>query len=64
MLIGGASALHHKIRYGAWEDEKETCHGKIGKDLFLGSLIVRIGCEILKWGDENKSNSGAGYESL
>lgn len=48
MAIGGGSALHHRLAYGRLQDKKLQCHGKIGAGLFLGSLIVRLGCELLE----------------
>jgi len=48
MLIGGALAVHHRVAYGRWRDEKLECHGVIGVGLFLGSLIARLVCGFLE----------------
>ena len=40
MLIGGILAVEHYLSNGRWADEeKETCHGKIGIGLFLLSSV-------------------------
>ncbi len=43
-IVGGALlALHHYSEYGRWEDrDKELCHGRTGKYLFLSSVVALI----------------------
>jgi hypothetical protein len=43
MAVGGVLAVEHYLSNGRWADEeKESCHGKVGVSLFVISLVGRM----------------------
>lgn len=47
-ILGGTLALHHRLAYGRWWDEKLECHGRFGAWLFSASSLIRLACEFLE----------------
>jgi hypothetical protein len=49
IVAGGGAALEHRLVHGRWYDEdKPVCHGEIGIAVFAVSLLVRIGCAVVR----------------
>jgi len=49
IVIGGSAALEHRLHHGRWyEEDKPYCHGAIGIGVCAVSLIVRIGCALVR----------------